>query len=82
MPLSVKFAGSCLLIVFVAGITFSGSAIRIEPESPGVLIDSWRWWGFSHKETPIVWRESEGWMAKDAKGEWYLAIYEEDPLAY
>ena len=48
-------------------------------------LESYRWWGLAEERHVIKWMKSPryeqpGWMTKDAKGEWYLYIVEDNTI--
>jgi hypothetical protein len=73
-----------LVAVGIIGVlTFNDFRITVEPYDNSVIAIKTSWWGLVSKERQIKWMrpsgyDLHGWMTKDANGEWYLYIREDN----
>lgn len=72
-----------LSLFWLALLKFDDFRIAVDPYEGTVTAIKSSWWGFVQTEKEIKWMQtkdydSPGWMAKDANGEWYIYIREDD----
>ena len=75
----LAIGSSILLLGLLGALSFDGSEITVEANSPKVFQVSTSWWGLRRAYREIRWRKPDGldfeaWCAQAPDGTWYLAV--------